>query len=175
LTPVPGPIAQPFGILQPIVAQVSEEISVEFGTIEKQVHIDASPEVVYAIVSSPEHIAQWWAESADFDARPGGSGEIVFHDGAVQLAVLETVPSRLFRFRWNFPKGEMPTSQNSMLVTFEIAPEGSGTLLKVLEEGMRDQGWEAAKLEQYYRGHLGGWTTCLDELIPAYAAKLMTP
>ena len=144
----------------------------EYGAIEKQVHIDAPPDVVYAIVSSPEHIAKWWAESADFDARPGGSGEIVFHDAAVQLTVLETVPSTLFRFRWNYPAGETPTGQNSMLVTFELAPEGSGTLLMVSEEGMRDQGWEAAKLEQYYRGHLDGWTTCLDELIPAYVAKL---
>jgi uncharacterized protein YndB with AHSA1/START domain len=165
-------IAPALDILQPKVAQVREDTSVEYGAIEKQVYIDAAPEVVYAIVSSPEHIAQWWAESADFDARPGGSGEIVFHDATVQLTVVETVPSAMFRFRWNYPAGEMPTGQNSMLVTFQMTSEGSGTLLKVSEEGMRDQGWEGAKLEQYYRGHQEGWTTCLDELIPAYVSML---
>jgi uncharacterized protein YndB with AHSA1/START domain len=147
-------------------------VPVEYGSIEKQVHIAAAPEVVYAIVSSPEHIAQWWAESANFDSRPGGSGEIAFQDSTVQLMVLETVPGMLFRFRWNFPKGETPTPQNSMLVTFELSPDGTGTLLKVSEEGMRDQGWEAAKLEEYYRRHTRGWIRCLDDLIPAYAAKL---
>ena len=138
----------------------------EYGVIEKQVHIDATPDIVYAIVSTPEHIAQWWAESADFDSRPGGTGEIVFRDSSVQLRVLETVPGRLFRFAWNFPKGETPTPNNSMIVSFELSPEGSGTLLKVVEEGMRDQGWEAAKLEEYYRSHTRGWTKCLDEVDP---------
>ncbi|NYH84162.1 hypothetical protein SAMN05421678_11762 [Actinopolymorpha cephalotaxi] len=30
----------------------------EFGSIEREIHIDATPEVVYAVITRPEHIAQ---------------------------------------------------------------------------------------------------------------------
>ncbi|WP_439680644.1 SRPBCC family protein [Embleya sp. MST-111070] len=35
-----------------------------FGTIEREIHIDASPEVVFDVVSSPEHLREWWPDEA---------------------------------------------------------------------------------------------------------------
>jgi uncharacterized protein YndB with AHSA1/START domain len=30
----------------------------EYGSIEREIHVDASPEVVFEVVSSPEHISE---------------------------------------------------------------------------------------------------------------------
>jgi uncharacterized protein YndB with AHSA1/START domain len=32
----------------------------EYGSIEREVHIEASPEVVFEVITSPEHIKDWW-------------------------------------------------------------------------------------------------------------------
>jgi uncharacterized protein YndB with AHSA1/START domain len=149
----------------------------EYGSITKQIHIAASPDVVYEVVSRPEHIAQWWTDDADFVSAPGGAGVLTWNQRAVtkpfqvEITVVEAVPGELFSFRWVYPEGETPTTANSMLVTFVLTPDGDGTLLTVTEDGMREQGWEAAVLEEYYTSHDDGWTRHLADLA-TYAAKL---
>lgn len=151
----------------------------EFGALEKHIQIDASAEAVYEVISTPEHIAQWWTDEADFEPTPGGSGVLVWGERAtnrpfeVRITVVEAVPGKRFSFRWLYPDGETPTPSNSLLVTFELTPDGGGTLLKVTEEGMREQGWQAAVLEEHYRSHDAGWTRHLADLA-AYVATLAT-
>ena len=50
----------------------------EFGTIEREIYVEASPEVVFEVVSSPDHLQQWWPDEAHYDPVPGSTGEIVF-------------------------------------------------------------------------------------------------
>jgi uncharacterized protein YndB with AHSA1/START domain len=151
----------------------------EYGSITKQIHIGASPEVVYEVVSRPEHIAQWWTDDADFVSAAGGTGVLTWEQRAVtkpfqvEITVVEAVPGELFSFRWVYPEGEAATPENSMLVTFALTPDGDGTRLTVTEDGMREQGWEAAALEEYYTSHEDGWTRHLADLA-TYAAKLAT-
>jgi uncharacterized protein YndB with AHSA1/START domain len=150
----------------------------EYGTITKHIHIDASPEVVYEVITSPEHIAQWWSVEADVDPAPGASGVFTWNRKAntppttVNVAVVEAVPSERFSFRWAHSDDATATASNSMLVTFVLIPQGDGTLLSLTEEGMREQGWEAAVLEAYYQGHDEGWTRHLADLA-TYAATLV--
>src|SRR3954451_9089536 len=153
----------------------------EYGTLVKQIHIDASPTVVYEVISSPEHIARWWGtDAADLEPAPGRSGVLTWGQRAtttrpqqVRLTVVDAVPAEGFSFRWLYPEGETPTVRNSVLATFQLTPDGTGTLLKVTEEGMREQGWEAAVLEEYYNTHDHGWNRHLAALAD-YAAKLAT-
>jgi uncharacterized protein YndB with AHSA1/START domain len=77
----------------------------EFGTIEREIHVEASPEVVFDVVSKPEHLREWWPDEAEFPAVPGGAGRIGFGDCSqdgtwVQFAVVDAEPPRLFSFRW---------------------------------------------------------------------------
>src|SRR6478735_2704750 len=53
----------------------------ELGTIERNIQVDASPEVVFEVVSRPEHISEWWPDEADLDPVPGGSGQVRWRDG----------------------------------------------------------------------------------------------
>jgi uncharacterized protein YndB with AHSA1/START domain len=147
----------------------------ELGSIAREVYVDASPEVVFEVVSRPEHVAQWWPDEARYDVRPGATGEIVFGDpdaggAAVTLSVVEVQPPRTFTFRWTHPAGEDAREGNSLLVTFELSAQGEGTRLTMTETGFREMGWEAAVLEEQYREHATGWDHFLPRLA-SYAVR----
>ncbi len=148
----------------------------EFGTIEREIFVEAPPEVVFEVVSSPEHVRRWWPDEAHYEPVPGGEGEIVFgadeaHPTAVRFTVLEVRPPHTFSFRWTHPAGEAAAAGNSLLVTFDLTPSRGGTLLRMTETGFRELGWEIALLEQQYREHITGWDYYLPRLV-SYAATL---
>ena len=148
----------------------------ELASIEREIYVDASPEIVFEVVSSPEHIKGWWPDDAHYEATPGSTGEIVFGDpdqggGAATFTVLEVEAPRTFSFRWTHPVGEQAREGNSLLVTFELTPSGEGTRLRMTETGFREMGWEVAVLEEQYREHVQGWDFFLPR-IPAYVEKV---
>jgi uncharacterized protein YndB with AHSA1/START domain len=148
----------------------------EPGTIEREIFVEATPQVVYDVVSSAEHVKHWWPDDASYDVVPGSPGEIVFGDpddggAVVQLTVVEAIPPRTYSFRWTHPAGETAAPGNSLLVTFELVASGGGTLLKMTETGFREMGWEVAVLEEQYREHVTGWDFYLPRIAP-YVATL---
>jgi uncharacterized protein YndB with AHSA1/START domain len=157
-------------------------MDMEHGSIEQRIHIAASPQVVYDVISSPEHIARWWFDDADFEPTPGSTGVLATsaETGGIEvpIAIVDAQPGTRFSFRWVappapaiHPEGAALTTQNSVLITFELTPNGDGTLLTVVEEGMRELGWEAALLEDYCNGHGTVWSRLLAGL-PDYVASL---
>lgn len=146
----------------------------EHGSIEREVHIQASPATVFEVITSPEHLKEWWPDEAVIEPVPGARGELVFGDRSSpdaqipQVTVVDAVPDRLFSFRWTHPAHEEARDGNSLLVTFELTPSGGGTLLRMTETGFREMGWELAVLEQQYREHVEGWDHFLPRLV-AYA------
>jgi uncharacterized protein YndB with AHSA1/START domain len=156
--------------------QTLQEVVVELGSIEREIYVEATPEVVFEVVSSPEHVREWWPDEARYEVRAGAAGEIVFGDpdaggGVVGFTVVEALPPRTFTFRWTHEVGEEAGAGNSLLVTFELVPSGVGTLVRMTETGFREQGWEVATLEQQYREHVAGWDHFLPRLA-AYAARV---
>jgi uncharacterized protein YndB with AHSA1/START domain len=148
----------------------------EFGTIEREIHIDATPEIVFEVVSSPEHLKEWWVDEAELkSATPGTVGEFAW--GSEQeprshiepFTVVEADPPRRFSFRWIYDGAG--AAGNSLLVTIDLVPAGTGTTLRLTESGFREKGWEIAVLEQQYREHGEGWDIFLPRLA-AYAARL---
>jgi uncharacterized protein YndB with AHSA1/START domain len=150
----------------------------EFGTIEREIYVDASPAVLFEVVSSPEHLQQWWPDEAHYERVPGESGEIVFGErgvggAVVAFTVVEVLAPRRFSFRWTHPAGEPAQVGNSLLVTFDLTPSGRGTLLRMTESGFREMGWDAAMLEQQYNEHLTGWDYYLPR-VGSYVSTLET-
>ena len=143
----------------------------EFAAIEREIYIEASPEVVFEVVSSPDHLKRWWPDDARYEPTPGSVGEIVFGKATVPFAVVEARPPRTFAFRWTQPADEVAAEGNSLLVTFDLTPARGGTLLKMTETGFREMGWELAVLEQQYQEHITGWDFFLPRLAP-YVATL---
>jgi len=153
----------------------------EFGTIERQIYVDAPPATVFDVVSSPAHIRDWWSADTDVEPVPGGSGELTWRDEAsgrvdvVPITVVDAEPPRRFSFRWTHDAGEVATSTNSMLVTFELSPSGGGTVLRLTETGFRERGWEAAVLEDAYNDHVNGWDFYLPRIAEVAARQASSP
>jgi uncharacterized protein YndB with AHSA1/START domain len=157
-----------------------QEDGMEFGSIEREIFVEASPEIVFEVVSSPEHLKQWWPDDARYEPTPGSTGEIVFGDGhtggaAVPFTVVDARPPRMFSFRWTHRADEVAAEGNSLLVIFDLTPSGDGTLLRMTETGFREMGWEAAVLEQQYREHVSGWDFFLPRLAPYVATLEVSP
>lgn len=151
----------------------------EYGTIEREIYIDAAPEVLFQVISNPEHITTWWPDQAHYEARPGSSGQIAFGDPdsggkVVQLTIVELTPPRTFSFRWTHAAEDVAAPGNSLLVTFELTPSGEGTALRFTESGFREMGWEAAVLEEQHNAHARGWDQFLPRLGPVAATAAAT-
>ena len=148
----------------------------EVGSIERVIHVDATPEVVYDVVSNPEHVAVWWPDEADYEPVAGADGTITFGDPAqgghrARLSVVEAISPRTFSFRWTHEDGEEADADNSFLVTFTLSADGEGTRLHMVETGFRERGWEAAQVEETYLDHVSGWNHFLPQIAP-YAVSL---
>ena len=143
----------------------------EYGSIEREIHVEASPEVVFEVISSPEHLQEWWPDEAVLEsAAPGAEGQLIWGDETnprakvVPMIVVEAEPPRLFSFRWAYDADEVARAGNSMLVTFELTPSGDGTSVRMTEVGFREMGWEVAVLEKQYQEHVEGWSFFLPRL-----------
>lgn len=141
----------------------------EQGTIEREITIEASPEVVYDVISSPQHIRGWWnGAETDVEPRVGAVATITWDSGphpdhVESMTVVEAQPHSRFSFRWVYGPEPVATPTNSLLVVFELRPEGTGTVLRMTETGFRERGWEAAVIEQCYADHVSGW----DRFVPS--------
>jgi uncharacterized protein YndB with AHSA1/START domain len=136
--------------------------------ITHEIHVDASPEIVFDVITSPEHIREWWnGAETDLSPTPGQVAEIAWGrtgpDPHVEaLTVVEADPPRLFSFRWVPDGGGAATPANSLLVTFELVPAGAGTTIRFAETGYADRTWESADRDTTFRRHSQGW----DRFVP---------
>jgi uncharacterized protein YndB with AHSA1/START domain len=142
----------------------------EYGSIERELHIDAAPDVVFEVLSSPEYIRDWWNAETEFERVAGAAGRFSWTDrdsGQQQSAPFTVVaadPPRTFSFRWTYDEGDVPGSGNSLLVSFQLIPTGEGTTVRFAETGYRERGWEAAVLEAHYNDHRQGWDFYLPRI-----------
>jgi uncharacterized protein YndB with AHSA1/START domain len=137
-------------------------------SIEREVLIDAPVEVVWSIVTEPEHIGRWLSDGAEIDLRPGG--ELVLRWdrlGAASGKVERVEPPHVFSFRWVTPEPDRgPSAQERCftLVEFVLRADGDGTLLRVVESGFASvDGTEEQNAELAAR-HVSGWGGFLDHL-----------
>jgi uncharacterized protein YndB with AHSA1/START domain len=110
--------------------------------IERDILIAAPPEVVWEVVTEPEHVSQWFSDAA-FEARPGANGMIADYE----IRIEDVEPLRRFSFRWD----------GSLLVEFTLTAEDGGTRLSLVESGFEERGGYKAE-------HEAGWTKFLGQL-----------
>jgi uncharacterized protein YndB with AHSA1/START domain len=135
--------------------------------IVRDILIEAPVDVVWRVVTEPEHIVRWFSDTAELDLRPGGDGVLTFesHDHVAPLVVDTVQPPTTFAFRWSAPEGETPTAGNSTLVTFSLAAEGDGaTRLSVVESGITALPGGDERRRAFYDDHTQGWGTIVPRL-----------
>jgi uncharacterized protein YndB with AHSA1/START domain len=135
------------------------------GQIEREVLIEAPIEVVWEVITAPDHILQWFSEEAEIELRVGGSGRLAFKSGdSYQLQVEAIEPPRRFAFRWVQPQGTVVRADSSMLVEFTLHPDGDGTRLRVVESGFDTVDWSDESTAKYADDHSRGWQELLGRL-----------
>src|ERR1700681_275227 len=107
--------------------------------IEAEIRIAAPAERVWAVLTDPTHIGEWFGmgKPAQLDLRPGGVFQLDFGENGVFPNLIVTVdPPRTFSYRSasGFP-GEPATEENSTLVEFTLEDDGNGTVLRLQESG----------------------------------------
>jgi uncharacterized protein YndB with AHSA1/START domain len=141
--------------------------------IEQEVLIDAPLEVVWKVVTEPEHVAGWFSDEAVIDLRPGGEATLTWHEhGTFRGRVERVEPPSLVAFTWARPAGEEPRADNSTLVEFTLSEEDGRTRLRVVESGFRKLHGTDEEKAKYAEGNTEGWRQELGELV-VYAATLV--
>ena len=133
--------------------------------IEREIVIEAPPELVWRTITEPDQLSQWFADRVDLVIEPGARGFMEFGDQGGPVVVEVVDPPARFTFRWNFHQGQEPAPGNSMLVEFTLIPEGAEvTRLRVAESGHELLAWPAAEKQRYADEHRDGWGEFLDRL-----------
>jgi uncharacterized protein YndB with AHSA1/START domain len=134
--------------------------------IEREILIEAPVDVVWAVLTEPEHIAGWFSDSAEIDLRPGGEATFDWpeHGGTARAWIERVEPPRFLAYRWVRSVGEEQRKDSSTLVEFTLAAEGDHTRLGVVESGFPQLAWSEEKKEWYAAENTRGWQLELDEL-----------
>jgi uncharacterized protein YndB with AHSA1/START domain len=141
--------------------------------IEREIVIDAPLEVVWAVVTEPEHIGSWFSDSAELELRPDGKGTLVWNEhGAFPLLVERVEPPYSVAYRWARPAGAEPRAGNSTLVEFTLSEEGERTRLRVVESGFAELEEAEEEKAKHFRENTHGWERELGEL-REYVSKLV--
>jgi uncharacterized protein YndB with AHSA1/START domain len=134
--------------------------------IEREIRIAASMERVWTALTEAKHLGTWFGDAgATIDLRPGGAITLQWEkNGTAQGRVERVEPPTLFSFRWIRGGHETPEPGNHTLVEFTLTPDGGGTLLRMVESGIRGLEMAEAGVREYARSHEQGWTSELGEL-----------
>ena len=133
--------------------------------IEREILIEAPIDVVWRVVTEPEHIQRWFATEAELERKQGGSGVLSFRNDTTYYLQVETFdPPHRFAYRWLHEQGTEARPDNSMLVEFSLRPEGGSTLLRVVESGFEHVDWSDGAKSEYFDDHSRGWHTLIDRL-----------
>jgi uncharacterized protein YndB with AHSA1/START domain len=103
-------------------------------------------ERVWRSITVPEEMAAWFPSTVEVDLREGGAMRFTFDPHLAEPMdghVVELDPPKVFAFMWG-----------KDLLRLELAPEGDGTRLTLLQTLDED---EAAR-------NAAGWHVCLDKL-----------
>jgi len=141
--------------------------------IEREIFIDAPIEVVWAVITEPEHINGWFGDVTEIDLRPGG--RVMFrwseHGHAARSLVERVEPPHAFSFRWNRGPEAHASDDNYTLVEFTLHADGQSTRLTVAESGFRNLAMPDDEKQRDADDHRGGWEQELNELAE-YASGL---
>jgi uncharacterized protein YndB with AHSA1/START domain len=115
---------------------------VEAGTsqtqaIEREMHIDASPETVFDFFTDPAKMVRWKGATATLDPRPGGVYRVQMNEQAIAVGeYVEVDPPNRVVFTWGWEGDYVATPPGSSTVEVTLTPDGDGTLVRLVHSGL---------------------------------------
>jgi uncharacterized protein YndB with AHSA1/START domain len=130
--------------------------------ITRTIDIKAPAEKVWAAITEPDLIAQWFGDSCEFDATPGGTGYFGWpHHGRHRVVVEHVDKPKTLVYRWARDADVDPVPGSSTVVRFDLTEVEGGTRLTLLETGFD----ELADPQAAHDDNTGGWKAELGELV----------
>jgi uncharacterized protein YndB with AHSA1/START domain len=119
--------------------------------IERELHIDASPETVFEFFTDPAKMVRWKGEKATLDPRPGGVYRVEISEQAIAVGkYVEIDPPRRLVFTWGWEGDFASTPPGSSTVEITLTLDGDGTLVRLVHSDLptpesvelHGQGWD---------------------------------
>jgi uncharacterized protein YndB with AHSA1/START domain len=143
----------------------NEQSVIDGFTVRRTIHINAPIEKVWAAVTEPQHLAQWFPNRAALEpVAIGATGTFEWDDYGTQPVIVEALDApNSISYRWGNDVANSATIDldHSTVFTFTLVAVSDGTQLTVTETGFETLSDPAASLES----NRGGWNFELDELV----------
>ncbi len=142
-------------------------IDQEAFAVRSTIRIAAPIEKVWAAVTAPEHISDWFGQVRLEGSGAGATGTIAWPgEPAIPLRIEAIDRPRMVAYRWNnddalgTPPAEFDAVASTVF-TFTLVEVPDGTELTVVETGFETTSDPAENM----RSHSEGWTHELDKLV----------
>lgn len=125
--------------------------------LEREIHIAARPETVFAFLTDGERMRQWMGVSVTIDARPGGVYRVNVSGRHIAAGeFLEVIPNQRVVHTFGWEGGDSTPPAGSSVVEYTLTPDGDGTLLKLVHRSLPN--------EDEVTGHGQGWDHYMERL-----------
>jgi uncharacterized protein YndB with AHSA1/START domain len=129
--------------------------------LERELHIAARPETVFAFFTDPAKMIRWMGKDATLDPRPGGICRININGYIARGEYLEVLPHSRVVFTWGWENEGSTPRPGESTVEISLIPNGQGTILRLRH----------LRLNAEERTNHGlGWSQFLPELAAAAEA-----
>ncbi|HEX9695141.1 MAG TPA: SRPBCC family protein [Actinomycetota bacterium] len=118
--------------------------------VERQVRIDARPEIVFEFFTDPAKMIRWKGVEAKLEPQPGGVYRVVMNEAqyVANGTFVELVPHSKIVFTWGW-EGSSDVPPGSSTVEVTLTPDGDGTMLRLIHSGLpvpalaaHGEGWD---------------------------------
>jgi uncharacterized protein YndB with AHSA1/START domain len=128
----------------------------EDNPLEREIHIEARIETVFAFFTDPAKIALWLGRRATLEPRPGGRVRIEVNDTRAILGeFVELVPPHRIVLTWGW-EGHPSVPPGSSTVEVRLEPAGAGTRVRITHRGLPS--------DQERANHVRAWEPALSRL-----------
>jgi uncharacterized protein YndB with AHSA1/START domain len=118
--------------------------------LEREVRVEAPPEVVFKFFVDPDHMVRWKGVEATLDPRPGGIYRVnVTGTHVVRGEYVEVVPNERVVFTWGWEDEGNPVPPGASTVEVTLVPDGRVTIVRLRHLGLpggpddlHAHGWE---------------------------------
>jgi uncharacterized protein YndB with AHSA1/START domain len=135
--------------------------------VTREVVVSVGVERVWAALTDPRQVAQWFGDTAQIDLRVGGPVRFTWPAGEVSKGVVRAVePMTTFAFSWDV-FGTIVDPSLFTQVEFRLRPVNGGTSVRVLETGLdaMARAGVATDLEELFEEHVDGWRNEMTDLV----------
>src|SRR5262245_45872299 len=118
--------------------------------VRQEIYIDASPEIVFALLTDATEIKKWQAEIVDADPVPGGIFRLAEPSGMqIEGHYVEVVPYSKVVFTWGGIAGVAPGQST---VESLLEPRGNGSLVRLRHYDLPPSSFDGHDREWALRG-----------------------